>query len=184
MEYLNQEISSKELAKILGVTSDRIRQLSEKGVIPYTKKGNRYRYNLIEAIQCYCEELRKGAAGRRVNELVAELKMEKLQAEVVLKRSQGELHVLKTAIENGEYLPVEQIVSDYNNFFAEFRSFARSLPQLITGEIGFELNERKKRLLQKKVLDLIDERLEEFVLDIEPKKKTDGGRPRKLKHDG
>lgn len=182
-ECFNKEISSKELGDILGITSDRIRQLSEKGVIPYTKKGNRYRYILNEAVSAYCEELRKGASGRRVSASEKELKKEKLQAEVILKRSQGELHMLKTAIENGEYLPIEQITNDYNNFFSEFRSFVRSLPQVITSEIGSELSEHKKRLIQKKILDRIDERLEEFVLDIEPKKKA-GGRPRKLKHDG
>jgi len=177
------EISSVELASLLGITQERVRQLREKNLIPYSKKGNRYKYILEEAVQAYCSMLREKAAGRSLNASEEELKKEKLQAEIILKRSQGELHMLKTAIENGEYLPIEQITNDYNNFFSEFRSFVRSLPQVITSEIGSELSEHKKRLIQKKILDRIDERLEEFVLDIEPKKKA-GGRPRKLKHDG
>lgn len=46
----------------------------------------------------------------------AELREQKLQAEIALKESQGEMHRLKTEIASGKYIDIEEVKMDYSRF--------------------------------------------------------------------
>ena len=46
-----------------------------------------------------------------------ELREQKMQADIALKESQGELHRLKTEIAAGQYISVEEVKLDYAKFF-------------------------------------------------------------------
>lgn len=56
------------------------------------------------------------AYGREQINTEAELKEQKLKAEIALKESQGELHRLRTAIAAGEYISIEEARADYTKF--------------------------------------------------------------------
>ena len=113
-----------------------------------------------------------------------ELKKKKLEADIALKESQGELHQLKTAIASGEYISVEEVGMDYSKFFATFKRFAMSIPARIVGLIAGQLDPIEVRRLEKEMTQEITRMLDAFIVagtDKKPAKeeKPKRGRPRK-----
>lgn len=70
----------------------------------------------MPTIQAYTKYLADKAYGREQINTEAELKEQKLKAEIALKESQGELHWLRTAIAAGEYISIEEARADYTKF--------------------------------------------------------------------
>ena len=181
------EIGSAELAEYFGVTRRNIQQLTTDGIIQkITVKSSRRvtnKYDLKAATQSYTKYLRDKAMGRTtVTE--EELRKKKLEADIALKESQGELHRLKTAIANGEYISVEEVKIDYNKFFLTFKKFALSLPSRIVGLVGGVLDPTEGRKLEKELSEEMANVLNAFVVAgteaRQPEvKKTKKGRPRK-----
>ena len=75
------------------------------------------RYELVPTIRSYVKYLSDKAYNRAQSDKEAELKSQKLQAEIALKESQGELHRLRTDIARGKYIGVEEAQIDYQRFF-------------------------------------------------------------------
>ena len=92
------------IASLFGVSVRRVQQLTQEGIISTTKTTEGNRYELAPTIQKYIKYLSDKAYGKSKSEKEAELKEKKLQAEVALKESQGELHKLKTEIAAGKYI--------------------------------------------------------------------------------
>lgn len=94
----------------------RIEQLTQSGVIDAVLvkvDGHEVRrYDLAPTIQKYVKYLSDKAYGRSRSEKEMELKEQKLEAEVTLKESQGELHRLKTQIAAGEYISIDEVRTD------------------------------------------------------------------------
>ena len=93
----------------------RIEQLTLDGVIDAVLvkvDGHEVRrYDLAPTIQKYVKFLSDKAYGRSRSQKETELKEQKLEAEIALKESQGELHRLKTQIAAGEYISVDEVLS-------------------------------------------------------------------------
>lgn len=113
-----------------------------------------------------------------------ELKKKKLEADIALKESQGELHRLKTAIANGEYISVQEVQIDYDKFFVTFKKFALGLPARVVGLISGYLEPAEARKLEKELSGEVSSVLDAFVVagtkakPAEAKKKK-MGRPKK-----
>lgn len=107
-----QYYDSKVMSQLFGVSVRRIQQLTQDGVIetvPLKVEGRTVRrYELVPTIQAYTKYLADKAYGREQINTEAELKEQKLKAEIALKESQGELHRLRTAIAAGEYISIEE----------------------------------------------------------------------------
>ena len=148
------------IAQLFGVTVRRIQQLTQEGILPTTETAEGRRYDLVPTIQS------DKAYGKNRSEKEMELKEQKLQAEIALKESQGELHQLKTAIAAGKYIAVEEVTLDYQRFFVTFKKFAMSLPSRILDAIsGFtELDPLSARRLDKTIQHEIQGLLEAFVV--------------------
>ena len=126
------------IASLFGVSVRRVQQLTQEGIIATTKTLEGNRYELAPTIQRYIKYLSDKAYGKSKTEKEMELREQKLQAEIALKESQGEMHRLKTEIASGKYIDIEEVKMDYNRFFIAFKKFALSLPSRLSGRmIGY-----------------------------------------------
>ena len=123
------------IASLFGVSVRRVQQLTQEGIIATTKTIEGNRYELASTIQRYIKYLSDKAYGKSRSEKEMELKEQKLQAEIALKESQGEMHRLKTEIASGKYIDIEEVKMDYNRFFVAFKKFALSLPSRLSGRM-------------------------------------------------
>ena len=149
----------------------RIEQLTQDGVIDavLVKVDGREvrRYDLAPTIQKYVKYLSDKAYGKSRSEKEMELKLE---AEVALKESQGELHRLKTQIAAGEYVSVNEVRSDYAKFFVVFKKFAMSIPARVCGMLSGQLEPMEARKIEKEMAGEIADLLASFVISgiVEP----------------
>ncbi len=180
--------SKDTICRLFGLTSRRIEQLVQDGVIDRVKmKGGEVRFETAPTIQKYIKYLSDKAYGRERSDKEAELKEQKLRADVALKESQGELHRLRTEIAQGNYISVEEVKADYSRFFIVFKNFALSIPGKMAGRLsGFvdpvEVREIENEL-QKEVKKLLSDFVSRAVVEkaepedvTKPKKR---GRPPK-----
>jgi phage terminase Nu1 subunit (DNA packaging protein) len=164
------------IAQLFGVSVRRIQQLTQEGVISTTKSvedGKTVRrYDLVPTIQKYVKYLSEkayGKSGRTDKEI--ELREQKMQADIALKESQGELHRLKTAIAAGDYISIEEVKIDYAKFFVVFKKFAMSLPARVSGMLAGQLEPLESRRVEKEISSEISSLLNSFVVAgiVEPK---------------
>ena len=95
--------STTAVAKLLGKTTRRIQQFTQDGVLEteVPPGGGARKYKTCETIQRYIAHIEQKAKETAAASSTAELNLRKLEAEVELKESQGQLHKLKTAIAEG-----------------------------------------------------------------------------------
>ena len=180
--------SKDTICRLFGLTGRRIEQLVADGVIDRVKtKSGEVRFETAPTIQKYIKYLSDKAYGRERSDKEAELKEQKLRADVALKESQGELHRLRTEIAQGNYISVEEVKADYSRFFIVFKNFALSITGKMAGRLsGFidpvEVREIENEL-QKEVKKLLSDFVSRAVVEkaepedvTKPKKR---GRPRK-----
>jgi phage terminase Nu1 subunit (DNA packaging protein) len=161
-DYCRTEI----IAKLFGVSVRRIQQLTQEGVLPTTQTKDGRRYDLIPTIQNYVkylsEKARSKASGKSEREV--QLREQKLEADIALKESQGELHRLRTEIASGKYIGIEEVVLDYSRFFVTFKRFAMSLPTRVSGMIGGAVDPLTARKIEKELQAEITSLLTSFVV--------------------
>lgn len=166
----------KEIARLFNFEgSRRIEQLTRDGVIDAVLvdvDGHKVRrYDLVPTIQKYVKYLSDKAYGRSRSEKEMELKEQKLEAEIALKESQGELHRLKTQIAAGEYISIDEVRLDYAKFFLVFKKFAMSIPARVCGMLSGQLEPLEARRIEKEMAGEIADLLASFVIAgvVEPK---------------
>lgn len=159
----------KIIAKLFGVTTRRVQQLTQDGVIDTTRvtvNGRKVnRYEIVPTVQKYIQYLSDKAYGKahRTDKEI-ELREQKMEADIALKESQGELHRLKTSIAAGDYISIEEVKLDYAKFFVVFKKFAMSLPTRISGMLSGALEPLEARRVEKEVSGEIAELLNSFVV--------------------
>ena len=175
MAATGQYYESKVIAQLFGVSVRRIQQLTQEGIIETTQvPGEGRRYELVPTIQAYTKYLADKAYGREQSDREAELKEQKMKADIALKESQGELHRLKTDIAAGKYIAVEEVTMDYERFFVTFKNFAMSLPARLTDEISGYIDPLEARRIEKELHQKIRSLLVAFV--VAGVSKQDGGK--------
>ena len=152
------------IASLFGVTVRRVQQLTQEGIIATTSTKEGRRYELGPTIQRYIKYLSDKAYGKSRSEKEMELKEQKLQAEIALKESQGEMHRLKTEIASGKYIDIEEVTMDYMRFFISFKKFALSLPSRITGRIVGYCDPVELRALEKDLNSEVTRLMDGFVV--------------------
>lgn len=166
-------VRSEIIAQLFGVGVRRIQQLTQDGILPTTETKQGRRYDLVPTIQSYISHLSDKAHGREHSAKEIELKQQKLEAEIALKESQGELHRLKTDITAGKYISIEEATVNYTRFFVSFKRFALSLPPRLVGMIGGYADPVEARRIEKALTAETCKLLESFVVAgvAEPPKK-------------
>ena len=157
------------IAQLFGVTVRRVQQLTQEGIISTTKiledgKSVR-RYDLVPTIQAYVKYLSDKAYGKQHRtDKEIELREQKMQADIALKESQGELHRLKTEIAAGQYISVEEVKLDYAKFFVVFKKFVMSIPARVTGMLSGQMEPSELRRCEKEIAAEVNRLLGAFVV--------------------
>ena len=177
------------IGRLFGVTARRIQQLTQDGVISTTKiieDGRTVRrYDLVPTIQNYIKYLSEKAYGRQGRtDKEIELREQKMEADIALKESQGELHRLKTEIAAGKYISVEEVKMDYSKFFVVFKKFAVSIPARVVGMLSGQLQPTEARKIEKELADEVNRLLGAFVIaGVVGPKDVKNGTPKKKNTD-
>ena len=130
--------STTAISKLLGKTVRRIQQLTQEGILEteVPPGGGTRKYRTCETIQRYIAHIEQKAQETGENSRAAELTLKKLEAEVELKESQGQLHRLKTAIAEGRYLAADQATEELTEFMTSFKKFAMNIPPRMAGTMS------------------------------------------------
>ncbi len=156
------------IAGIFNLSVRRIQQLTQEGVLPtadVTVNGRKTRrYLLIDTIKRYTTYLSDKANGKDGSDRMNKLKEQKLEAEIALKETQGELHGIKKDIAIGRYIDLETVELDYINFFIVFKKFCLSIPSRLAGRIRGSLDPIEVRAIEKDLNDEIVSMLNGFVV--------------------
>ena len=89
--------------------------------------------------------------------------LRKLEAEVELKESQGQLHKLKTAIAEGKYIKAEEATRDLADFMAMFKKFAMNIPPRAVKSIAGYADPQTARAMEKAMRKELEDMLAVFV---------------------
>lgn len=161
VQYVKPEI----LKQFFGVSVRRIQQLTQEGVLKTTEiPGQGRRYDLVESIRTYIQYLSDKAYGKSRSEKEAELKEQKLQAEIALKESQGELHRMRREIAAGKYIDIEEVALDYQKFFVVFKRFALSIPARLISMVSDQIAPLEARKIEKEMNEEVKRMLNSFVV--------------------
>lgn len=170
---------SDTIAQMFGVSVRRVQQLTQEGVIHTIRdpNGGGRKYEFIPTVREYIRYLSDKAYGKERSEREAELREQKLKAEIALKESQGELHKLKTEIAAGKYISIEEVKLDYQRFFVVLKKFVLSVPNRIVGLVGSYVDPVTSRALEKDMAKEANALLKSFVVaarDRGPEQDGDG----------
>ena len=153
------------IAQLFGVSVRRIQQLTQDGVLQTVKTSSGRKYDLIPTIQKYVKYLSDKAYGRtKTSGRENELKEQKMEAEIALKQSQGELHRIKTEIVEGKYIDKNEVQLDYRRFFMNFKKFTLSIPSRITGYINGLVDPTQARTIESELNTEVNNLLNSFVV--------------------
>lgn len=141
------------IARLLGKTVRRVQQLTQEGVLEteVPPGGGARKYRTCATVQRYIAHVEAKAQETGENSRTAELNLKKLEAEVELKESQGQLHRMKTAIAEGKYISAEQATEDLATFLAAFRKFAGNIPARAVAELAGSADTVMVRTLKRSI---------------------------------
>ena len=160
-----QFVKVEVIGQLFGVSVRRIQQLTQEGVIRTVEvPGQGRRYELVPTIKTYIQYLSDKAYGKSKSEKEAELKEQKLQAEIALKESQGEMHRMRREIAAGKYLDADEVALDYQKFFVVFKRFALSIPARLVSMISDSLEPLEARRVEKEMNAEVKRMLRAFVV--------------------
>ena len=136
--------STTVISQLLGKTVRRVQQLTQEGVLEteIPPGGGARKYRTCATVQRYVAYVEAKAQETGENSRAAELTLKKLEAEVELKesqgqlQSQGQLHRLKTAIAEGRYLAADHATEELTEFMASFKKFAMNIPPRMAGTMS------------------------------------------------
>ena len=157
--------STTVIAQLLGYSVRRIQQLTQEGILEteVPPGGGARKYKTCETIQRYVAHIEQKAQETGENSRAAELALKKLEAEVELKESQGQLHRLKTAIAEGKYIPADQATEELEEFVARFKRFALNIPARMAGTMSAHVDAVTVRAMEKSMRKELEAMLAAFA---------------------
>lgn len=157
--------TSTDMAKLLGKTTRRIQQLRQDGILEtmVPPEGGMAKYDVCKNVQAYIEHVEEKAAASASGDQIKKLSVKKLEAEILLKESQGQLHRLKTAIAEGRYISAEEASADLAEFLVNFKKMAITLPKKLALTLGNYTDSATCRLEEKNMRKQVEEMLIQFV---------------------
>lgn len=157
--------STTVISQLLGKTVRRVQQLTQEGVLEteIPPGGGARKYRTCATVQRYVAYVEAKAQETGENSRAAELTLKKLEAEVELKESQGQLHRLKTAIAERRYLPTEQATAELNEFLETFKRFALNIPARVAANLTSAADAVTVRGVERSLRKELEAMLETFV---------------------
>ena len=158
--------SAAVIAKLLGFKGvRRIQQLTQDGVLEteIPLGGGARKYRLCETVQRYIAHVKQKAQETGEKSRTAELSLKKLEAEVKLKESQGQLASIKADIAEGRYIETAEATEQLAEFMDTFRSFAMSIPNRVAGTVGNYTDAATARAIERATRRELEDMLALFV---------------------
>lgn len=157
--------NSTAIAKLIGKGVRRVQQLTQDGILvtEVPPDGGARKYRTCETIQRYIAHEIKKSRSSGDGTRQKELELKKLEAEVELKESQGQLHRLKTAIAEGKYLDSVQAGEELAEFMEVFRNFVHAIPTRMAGSLHGTVDAVTVRAMEQNMRDELDGMLKNFV---------------------
>lgn len=152
------------IAQIFGLSVRRVQQLVQEGIIKTEQTSDGRRFELVPTIKTYIQYLSDKAYGKGKSEKETELRQQKLEAEIALKESQGEMHRMRAEIAAGKYIDVEEVALDYQKFFVAFKRFAIGIPSRLVSMISDSLEPLEARRVEKEMSTEVKRMLRAFVV--------------------
>lgn len=126
-ENQTELVDSKAIAALFGVTTRRVQQLTEEGVIQSVKKGRANRYELISTAQTYIRYLSDKLNHRdAAKDKTAEMK--KLEADADYKRSKADIAALQLKELQGKLHRSEDVEAVMTDMIYHIRAMLIALP--------------------------------------------------------
>lgn len=156
--------STTAIAKLLGKSVRRIQQLTQDGVLEteIPPGGGARKYRTYATVQRYISHAEQKAQETGEKSRAAELTLKKLEAEVRLKESQGQLAGIKADIAEGRYIETETATEQLAEFMAAFKKFAMSIPPRTIGTLSGYADALTIRAMEKAMRKEIEAMLEAF----------------------
>lgn len=141
------EVSTKEIALILGVTARWVQQLTQDGVLPTV---GRSRYNLSETIQAYAEYRAKKAPDPT--------DLEKSEAELSIKKANAIIKVMEAKELQGKMHRSEDVAAMTEDLIYTIRGMMLALPGRLAVDVT-RANEPSEaaHIIQKEVFAIMEE---------------------------
>lgn len=157
--------STTVIAQLLGKTVRRVQQLTQEGILEteVPPGGGMRKYRTCETIQKYIAHAEQKAQESCDDGRAGELVIKKLEAEIELKESQGQLHRLKTAIAEGKYIPSDQATEELRDFMVSFKRFAMNIPARMAGIMANYTDRLTVRTMERNMRKELDAMLAAFV---------------------
>lgn len=159
-----EEVNSATLAQLLGLNVRTIQRLTGDGILTNISKTRSLRFNLQASLQAYVAYLKSGEKSQDQQDLEAKLKKQKLEAEIALKESQGELHEMKTRLFEGSIIEVDDVKQDYEAFFKVLKSVINAIPGRVAGILSDYADPVTVRKAEKDITDELNRTMETFVV--------------------
>lgn len=164
------EVSTSELACVLGVTGRRIRQLAEDGQIEKAKQG---RFNLAHSVQRYISLSKKETASMSD----AALERAKRKSEVTLKASKAEIARLEMKELQGKMHRSEDVAAMTEDIIYTIRSALMSLPGRLAVDVSATQGPAEASEVIRREVYLVMKELSDYRYD--PKKYDERVRQRR-----
>jgi phage terminase Nu1 subunit (DNA packaging protein) len=120
-------VNSTIIAQLFGVTTRRVQQLAQEGIIKATKEKGVNKYDLLPTIQQYIKHLTERANGRDQKK-DTETEGRKLEAEADLKRSKADMAALQLKELEGKMHRSEDVEAVMTDLVYTIRGMLMALP--------------------------------------------------------
>lgn len=158
------------IAQLFGVTVRRVQQLTQESIISTVAakddKGRATRkYDLLPTVQRYISYLSEKAYGKnKMTDKESELKEQTMKATLKIKELEAQLKDVNLKIKDGRYIPRDDVIADYIEFFTVFKKFTAGLPAKITSMLSGLIKPLELRRIRKEVAQEITQQLTSFVI--------------------
>lgn len=164
------EVSTTELATILGVSARRIQQMAQDGTLPTIRRGS---FALCKSVQRYISFLGKD----KLSEDEEKLEKVRRQSEVTLKASKAQIAKLEAAELQGKMHRSEDVADMTEDLIYAIRGMLVALPgRLAVDTAAVDTPAEASEIIRKEVYKIMSE-LSEYKYD--PKKYEERVRERK-----
>jgi phage terminase Nu1 subunit (DNA packaging protein) len=146
--------STSAIAKLFGISSRRVQQLTQDGVI-FQNDGKGY--DLEVTVQKYIKHLQEKATGKEEKNQIVGLEKERLDAEISLKKSKARVAELELEELEGKMHRSEDVESMTTDLVLNIRSMMLTLPGLLATEVS-EINDAAEtsEVIKRAVHDILE----------------------------
>ncbi len=149
------EVSTGELALVLGVTARYVRQLAEDGILVKSSRG---RFNLTQSVQAYIESKGSDEPDEEEQRSDREINRSRMSAEAKLKNAKAEIAELDAQERKGKMHRSEDVAAMTTDLIYAIRGALLALPgRLAVDVIGVNTAAEASEIIRREVYHVMEE---------------------------